>query len=813
MAIAMCLPLAACSFSDGTSETTEKTVAPTEPVMTPVETPVESTPEETTADSTPGQTPTASSPEITPEQTYPATTPTESFVESTPEESYEVTTPAQTTKNPDALGSYADPDVYKTYDGGSIDVTLMESIGKELISKVAYAGQAGKDYTDEEFYTYNEYLRSQSALNWSPLTWDGDDGSRILGYLTIGLYDVVLNENRDGYAIIPEMAADYPVDVTSEYIGRYGVSNGDTAKAFKISLNRNATWEDGKAITADDYIYSMQQLLHPKMNNKQASAFCEGDSAIVNAKNYMLGESISWDDVGIKKLDDYTMVIILENALSDPDLKLPLGLSALRLVREEVFEASKRFFDANGAELESDGESCVTVTSAYGTTLDAWVSYGPYKLTYYETDARLILDRNDNWYGYSDGKHIGQYQTDRIDCVDCAKLQYSTPMRSFMDGLIEIVEVSSLGRGDADLLTGDRIRYAPLQYTQRITFNTDYEKLLALGNNAQILAVKEFRQAFSMALDRGSIIMEMMDLSLMGEPGLGLFNHSYYYNPFTGEHYRDTEAAKKALCNAYGLEYGEGKKYATVSEAYEALTGYDIEKARELMQKAYDKAVELGVYDGKGLVKLELLVRSADILNNTICEKIRSQLIEACKGTGFEGKINLQIRENIDYYSVMREGKAAMILSMWNGKPYSLFSELSEFYVDASDGTGKQMEYGYDTSIMNVKFNIGGNEITASLKAWADWCAGKEVSDISRILGSFSQYSYETRCDIYSKLEEIYLSGFATTSLYYKATPYLVSEKIETGTDEHFAVVGHGGIRYITYNYNDTDWAEKNGNI
>ena len=40
-------------------------------------------------------------------------------------------------------------------------------------------------------------------------------------------------------------------------------------------------------ITADDYIYSMQQQLNPKMLNRRADSFYDSDFDIVNAKNYL----------------------------------------------------------------------------------------------------------------------------------------------------------------------------------------------------------------------------------------------------------------------------------------------------------------------------------------------------------------------------------------------------------------------------------------------------------------------------------------------------------------------------------------------
>ena len=49
--------------------------------------------------------------------------------------------------------------------------------------------------------------------------------------------------------------------------------------------------------------------------------------------------------------------------------------------------------------------------------------------------------------------------------------------------------------------------------------------------------------------------------------------------------YRDSEGAKEAMVSLYGLSYGEGSDYATLDEAYAAMTGFDMELARKELRK------------------------------------------------------------------------------------------------------------------------------------------------------------------------------------------------------------------------------------
>jgi hypothetical protein len=268
-----------------------------------------------------------------------------------------------------------------------------------------------------------------------------------------------------------------------------------------------------------------------------------------------------------------------------------------------------------------------------------------------------------------------------------------------------------------------------------------------------------------------------------------------------------------ALCAVYGVKYGEGEEYTDLYEAYDAITGYVMAEAQALMQVAYDKAVAAGIYDGVSEVKLDMRVYQADEIYVQMFTYFEDQLKEACKGTGFEGKVSMVMTVDDDYYETMYSGNTAIIFSTWGGAAMSPFTMINQCYTDAYDGSGNQMEVGYNTTLVNVKLVVDGNEITASLKDWADWCGGVDVDAITSVLGDFAKYSYETRCEIFSKVEQVYLSSFVTTPIYYRNSASLTSRKVETGCDEYLQIVGTGGIRFITYNYNDAEWATVKADI
>jgi len=785
----------------------------------------------------------------------------------------------------------------RNFDGGVVTLEKAGEGGGTVTTDV-FAGLEGQDYTDEKVYTFNDYTADiNSSMNWDPLSWETSDDSAVLGYISTGFYDFVLNSDKTGYSVVPELAAEMPVDVTAEYVGQYGVKEGETAKAWRIALNQDATWENGEKITADDYVYSMQQLLNPKMLNRRADSYYAGSFVIYNAKNYLyaggatyepytgsepvedvyvdmwnlwgmegaldadgnecpqyasalddtmyrdlaiedeeadeawvsgkylwdnylaegmpyaayatsyaytqqVSEVVSWDDVGFRKVDDYTIDFILANPVEEASFYVPYNLSSSYLVYEPMYEACKIFYDADGKEVATE-EEADSVNSKYCRSLENTISYGPYKLTSFELSKEYTVERNEEWYGYRDGKHIGQYQTDAVKVTVIA--EHATAMMAFEKGEIDGITLQS---EDMDKYgTSAYVKYGPNNgYTTKLSFNTDYGKLLSRGTNSQILVIDEFRQAFSYCYDRKEFATAY---TAAGTAGFGLLNELYCYNPFTGESYRANDHAKAGLLRVFDVTYGEGGDYETLDEAYEALTGYDVEKAQALMQTAYDKAVAAGIYDGESDIQIEFRVYQSDEIYVKMFTYLDEHLKAACEGTGFEGKVSLKMTVDADYYETNYSGGADMIFTTWGGASMQPFTILYECYCDASDGSGQQMEYGYDTSKINVTFTVDGEEITDTLQNWALWADNSStVATIEEKLGKFTEYSYDTRCAFYSQMEAAFLSWYPTTSVYYRNSASMNSQKVNDAVDEYINLILFGGIRFMTYNYDDEAWAD-----
>jgi oligopeptide transport system substrate-binding protein len=749
---------------------------------------------------------------------------------------------------------------------------------------------------DNGVYTMHDFLSSTTSLKWNPLTWETSDDSAVLGYLSLGFYDYRVAVDKKGnslgkYEVVCEMAAELPEDVTASYVGSYGVKEGEKNKAFRIKLNKDAKWNDGTPINADDYIYSMQQQLDPAQLNRRADSFYGGDFSFVNAQNYLYSgkesyvaisktleeyaaegttvyfdawdawgtkgytdaegntcpqylsqddttvynsaaqddpisgaelyqlfttvyasyapsysyvkktfDVTTWDQVGLKKIDEYTIDIIIEGELENPNFYLPYHLSSTWLVKKDLYEACWT--------TAADG----TRVNTYGTSVETTASYGPYMLTSFEADKQLKFGKNENWYGWTDKAHVVNgkrlYQTTNIQ-IDVIS-GHESQLLAFKKGQIDAVglqaaDLEEFGNSEYKMLT-------PQSYTTKLTFNTDKAKLAAretAGINKTMLTNQKFRKAISLSFDRSEFCTQF---TAGHTAGFGLFNYMYQFFGSDGlsSSYRDSDAAKDALCRVYGIEYGKDKEFKTLDEAYKAITGYDVANAREVLKEAITEAKADGTWNGTDTVSLEFAVYQADEVYTNMFNFFNNAVKELAKGTELEGKIELTMKVDDDYYNTMYAGNTDIIFSTWGGATYGTFGMMSNVYVDDYTGDGNQMEIGFDASKVMVSFKLNDTigEKTYSLKAWADWLNAKdnETSEDVTAIGKAADIAPETRAELLAELEYQYLNQFVNTPVYYRQTVSLRSMKIEYPTDEYIDLVGFGGISQIRYNYDDTEW-------
>ena len=150
---------------------------------------------------------------------------------------------------------------------------------------------------------YNTTTQTMPS-NWNEFTYADANDTQIMSYIGSSFfeYDYKFAEdkkyNEDGSinkaGIVPGAyttnysAATKLEDVTASVDAKWGYTDEQKAEggyAWKITLRNDLKWDDGSAITAADFEYSMQQLLDPAFMNFRANTYYD-TLMIKNSKYY-----------------------------------------------------------------------------------------------------------------------------------------------------------------------------------------------------------------------------------------------------------------------------------------------------------------------------------------------------------------------------------------------------------------------------------------------------------------------------------------------------------------------------------------------
>lgn len=463
--------------------------------------------------------------------------------------------------------------------------------------------------------------------------------------------------------------------------------------------------------------------------------------------------SVSWDEVGFLKTGEYEIALVFNKPVEEFYVKY--ALTDNFIVNKALYEKSK---------------------DLYATNAENYISYGPYKLVTYMENRLFVLEKNELFYGYSDGKHENQYMTTTVNCTVIS--EKSEAVSAFLSGkldklLLSASDMESYGNSDY-------IVYTPEDFTSKLSFNGDIDSLKARqsdGINKTILAYKDFRKAISLCIDRAEFCISCTATHL---PGYGLLNNMYVSDPESGLLYRNTSYAKDALCSFYGVN--------NVAE----ITGYDLAAATELFVSAYERCLEDGNILETDIISLELSVAKDNENTRNTVEFINNSVSAAVEGTALEGKIEITLKADGDFYESCRYGLTDIIISTWGGYSMSPCS-LMEFYC-VND---KHYEYGFDAELEMLTVTLGEENITKSFTEWY----------YSLSAGEYSAADKNTRTYILACLEKGILEQYYTTPLYYRTSASLRGRKVQYAADTYIQNLAFGGIRYMTYNYDDYRWS------
>ena len=507
---------------------------------------------------------------------------------------------------------------------------------------------------------------------------------------------------------------------------------------------------------------------------------------------------VDFDTVGIFAESDYELVVVLDKGLvilnDDGSLnyQAAYAFSSLPLVKKDLYEANKKA-PVTGSTLW---------TTTYNSSVSSTASWGPYKLTEFQAGKNYVLERNPYWYGYNMDKYDGQYETDRITCETIA--EYNTALMKFRAGELDDIGIDVSVA--ATYKNSSQAIYTPDDYVGSLQIQSDEEALAAnqtTGKNKVILAYDSFRKAMSLSIDRAAYAAACTTSSLAG---YGLFNSMHYYDVANGGVYRNTDAAKKTLCEAYGVEYTD----ETLDSAYASITGYDLTQARQLFTEAYNQALADGKISATDKVVLKFGTAADTESARRHYEYLSNAWKEAVKTTPLEGRLEFEFDASFGtaWAEDFRGGAYELCLGGWSGAAwdpgYFLLAYLSPDYMYST---------AWDTSSEMLTFTMPGEYTedgkdytnTLSLMDWYYVLNGQADSGLPNWAAGF--IDDEARVLLIAALEKAVLSKYYTVPLYNSYSASMISYKIEYISRDYNTFMAYGGVRYMTYNFNDTDWS------
>ena len=505
--------------------------------------------------------------------------------------------------------------------------------------------------------------------------------------------------------------------------------------------------------------------------------------------------------------NEYELVMVIDGTLNPLDAEGNLTYEAgyyfsnWPLVKKDLWE-------------RCEDQSKTPYANSYCTTQEKSASWGPYKLTYYQDQKTYTVSRNDKWFGYGLPQYANQYQTDaivteKIEEWDTAWLAFQ---KGNLDGIGMDVKIA------ADYRTSKRAYFTPETYTFDLNIQSNATSKTDKRNNL-LLNYADFRKAISLSLDRDDYCAKNNPSS---QAALGLLNSMYYYDVENGKVYRDTIQAKEAILNAYGAtknadgswKVGE-TTYTDIEDALDATTGYNLTLARQLVESAVAQAKKDGKYSDGDEIILTYGIETQSANTDRVKNWFQAAFDNMTKGTSIEGKVKIEyfMFSSATWSEQFADGEYDLCFGAWGNAPFNPAYLLCETQI--SDENRYAVKWDPTTVEVTVKAtpddkHKDGN-YTYNLAQWRLILQGKDGCPVN-----FKNFPMEDQLAALGAVETAILKEYYSIPVFSRYSASLMGYKVDYISYEYNTFMGYGGIRYMTFNYDDTAWAEfvaSNNNI
>ena len=455
-------------------------------------------------------------------------------------------------------------------------------------------GAITADLEYETNEAWKRYYHISEAEDPGTLNYYNDQGSQVgdlFGYQAASFYTNFMNETKDGYDWVPELAKEKPVAVNDEdgdgmaTTWRFEVRTGaDGLKYTTGSEMEDRAAFNNREVALEDYVTPFKMLLTQSNALYRGSELANTKSgAFAGAKEYYNGTADGpndelWANVGLKAYEEngknYFEVTFTEEQTQfycmyyiASSLYMPLPQEFIDLVTVQ------NIFGYNNDKTQTPMDNAITV--------------GPYYVERYDQDQQIVYKKNPN-YVYADTKYAIEGIHDKI--FTASREDTSAVLNEFLAGHFDASgipqEYLSEYRNDPRTrsTTGNSNFKLNVNATNAETWeylfgeegvvtqtpkDSYWELKPALGNHHFVQALSYSIDRLTFANARGSI------------PSVDYLASNYMSNPENGLSYATTEAHKKAVETL--LEDTDGY-------------GYSLELARDYFRMALTELEADGAY-------------------------------------------------------------------------------------------------------------------------------------------------------------------------------------------------------------------------
>ncbi|GHU96720.1 ABC transporter substrate-binding protein [Spirochaetia bacterium] len=276
------------------------------------------------------------------------------------------------------------------------------------------------------------------------------DGAIYIGHTFEGLYKYA--DNGQGIAEpAPGQAAGAPQKTV----------NADGTVTYVFTLRNNLKWSDGKALTAQDFVYSWQRLVDPGT----AADYSYMIDMVKNANEIMADEKDK-SELGVRAISDTSLEVTL--AYDCPYFLEIAAFPATYPVRQDIIDTARDQWTFSAA---------------------TYVGNGPYRLKEWVHNSYLLFEKNPNYYEAVTGPEFL-----RFALMDDHNAMYA----GFRSGELDFIEELPLDEIPGLLATRE-LTVVPYLGTYYVSFNTQKAPFTD----------PRIRKAFTLAIDRTYIVEQI----------------------------------------------------------------------------------------------------------------------------------------------------------------------------------------------------------------------------------------------------------------------------------------------------------------